>query len=464
MKRHRLLAKIITILLLELIVSASATSNAERNVSIASNLCDNFTSPSLGSAWTWVDPLGDSGYSLTTNPGFLRLFAPGDNNDLYLNLNAPRMMQTVTGDFTIKTKVTISPIADYQGAGLLVWQDSDNYIRLELNSPARIINYSHRINGTYFDVNPDPSNNGSSTAFLQIAKSGHAFSASFSTTGSSWQNIYTVNFNPSSSLQVGLSLLNQWQDNPINATFDFFEINGACATSFSDDFSVNPNISGKWFIYRSADDASNEGSWDSIEQTLYLTRAAQWKAIAMFANFELTSSHWEAQFRYREGGGSGADGLVFMFYKNKSPYTPGAGGFLGFQPWDNLTGISGYGIEFDNWQNVAGDHGIVDPSGNHIALINDSVNNHVKYVNDPRTEDNIWHNTRVRFENGHVVVSVDNGVVLDHQLPNVDYTYSGVGFSSATGNATNNHVIDDFVLQTDLPSISYQVFLPAVNR
>src|SRR5829696_5893557 len=66
---------------------------------------DQFNSPSLTSGWNWVDPLGDSSYSLTANPGHLRLFTPDSGHDLYLNFDAPRMVQTVTGDFTITTKV-----------------------------------------------------------------------------------------------------------------------------------------------------------------------------------------------------------------------------------------------------------------------------------------------------------------------------------------------------------------------
>lgn len=218
----------------------------------------------------------------------------------------------------------------------------------------------------------------------------------------------------------------------------------AITTAFSDSFSTNPNTNGQWLIYRSASDLNNEAFWDSSGQNLYLTRAAGWKASAMFANYQLTSTRWEAQFRYKVGGNSsGADGFVFMFYKNSASYVPGTGGYLGFQPWNNLTGISGYGIEFDNWYN--GD--FKDPSANHIAIIKDSVNNHLAYVNDPRTEDNLWHSALVQFDNGRVVVLVDGGIVLDYQINNVDYSYSGIGFSSATALAMNDHVIDDFVIR-----------------
>jgi len=141
------------------------------------------------------------------------------------------------GDFTIKTKVTFNPQFSYQGAGILIWQDSDNYFRLELNGSLLGIQYAHRINGVYFDLNPDPSNNGSNTAYLQFTRTGNTFYASFSSDGQSWQDVYSVDFNASDLLQVGVSLLNQWQDHPLFADFDYFEVN-TCAPQ-------NPSISGR---------------------------------------------------------------------------------------------------------------------------------------------------------------------------------------------------------------------------
>src|SRR5436309_2068652 len=76
---------------------------------------------------------------------------------------------------------------------------------------------------------------------------------------------------------------------------------------------------------------ANEGSWDSVNGQFYLVRAVNNRGIAAFSSYQLTSTTWDAQFRYRIGGGSGADGLVFLFYKNEAPYgQPAAGGALGF--------------------------------------------------------------------------------------------------------------------------------------
>jgi hypothetical protein len=44
-------------------------------------------------------------------------------------------------------------------------------------------------------------------------------------------------------------------------------------------------------------------------------------------------------------------------------------------------------------------------------------------------------------------VYIDGGLVLTHRIAQPDYTYSGIGFSAATGgDANNNHILADFSL------------------
>ena len=63
----------------------------------------------------------------------------------------------------------------------------------------------------------------------------------------------------------------------------------------------------------------------------------------------------------------------------------------------------------------------------------------------------------VTFDHGAIKVKVDGSIVIDYTIPNVDYTYSGFGFSAATGlpdpnNPTyglNHNYIDDVVINGD---------------
>lgn len=148
------------------------------------------------------------------------------------------------------------------------------------------------------------------------------------------------------------------------------------------------------------------------------------------------SSNFTVEFKYKAGGGSGADGIVFMFYKDGN-YVPAGGLNLGFVEDYNPV-VQGYGIEFDNWNNWD----FNDPSANHIALIKDNVASHLIYVNDRRTEDNLWHDVKVTVNETDLLMELDGSELLSWS-GSFDKTYSGFGFSGATGAANNWHLIDD---------------------
>ena len=102
---------------------------------------DEFADSSLAPRWDWVDLLGDGSHDLTEEPGYLSTGVPTsttwhEGHDLFwlANFNAPRLLQPVRGDFQIETKVRVDPQDDYQAAGLLVWQDTWHYVRLERNA------------------------------------------------------------------------------------------------------------------------------------------------------------------------------------------------------------------------------------------------------------------------------------------------------------------------------------------
>jgi len=93
---------------------------------------DEFETPELRSEWQWHDPVQASAYSLSEKPGCLTLRA-GHGVNLYAgsNLNAPRLLLEVWGDFALETKLE----ADWDErahriAGLLVWKDVLNFLRL----------------------------------------------------------------------------------------------------------------------------------------------------------------------------------------------------------------------------------------------------------------------------------------------------------------------------------------------
>jgi hypothetical protein len=210
--------------------------------------------------------------------------------------------------------------------------------------------------------------------------------------------------------------------------------------SFADNFSTN---TGAWQYLGSA-------YRDPTNEDVVLTNSGNYEAgVAWFRS--PIQGPFEANFSYIVGGGSyHGDGFTMFFYKQQ--YTSLAnGGDLAFTGLNAI--VPGYGIEFDGWQNIAQDFQSIggqinppqgDPSDAYIGLIKDSAGNHLAYVNDPRVDDGQWHQVSVVVGASSVSVYVDKGLVLQWS-GELNRTYSGFGFSGATGEVGDNwHIIGNF--------------------
>jgi regulation of enolase protein 1 (concanavalin A-like superfamily) len=81
--------------------------------------------------WEMIDPEKANPSGFETKDGVLKLRIPS-GKDLYgENMTAPRFLKSVKGDFEVETRVKFSPSQDYQGAGILIFRNDNNYLRLE---------------------------------------------------------------------------------------------------------------------------------------------------------------------------------------------------------------------------------------------------------------------------------------------------------------------------------------------
>ncbi len=183
---------------------------------------DQFAVPGLDPSWSWIaeDP---THWSLTDNPGFLRIVTQEQDSNRLVQA-APR------GDFELRTRVLFTPEANYQIAGLYVYRDEDNYLKLgrafcDAPSPTCVGN------GIYFDAVEGGVGVGGNCAlttavqgeaYLRLVREGANFTAYVSTDGTGWSTVctHTVGFQPT---HVGLTASNQGQAaTEIPADFDFF--------------------------------------------------------------------------------------------------------------------------------------------------------------------------------------------------------------------------------------------------
>jgi hypothetical protein len=211
-----------------------------------------------------------------------------------------------------------------------------------------------------------------------------------------------------------------------------------------DDFSSNPNSNGKWSdIYRYGGDTTREFNWSSGSQSLFLTRstAVNLGGGATFATIDPAwENGWAMSFRYRIGGGTGADGMALgLFHEGNLRNSSGGGSSLSVAK-------AGYAVELD------GDGSTNDPSNNHIAVVQTSTADgpngydHLAHFNTGATEDNAWHTLAVRFLGTSVRVDLDGTQVTTHS-DSFDKTFRRILFGASTGGSTNNHEIDDVFLR-----------------
>lgn len=180
--------------------------------------------------------------SVSEKNGKLTIRVPGSNHNLNptyrYGTNAPRVMQTVKGDFTVQVKVTFSappgttPSVNgrpFNGAGLLIWRDEQNFLRLERNSywdqAGRLVCYPPLIedwvDGKYTPkTSPtDASFFKSPSTWFKISRQGENLSLSMSQDGSDWTDLRAVKLDLSDEISVGVAAVNS-STKPFTAEFE----------------------------------------------------------------------------------------------------------------------------------------------------------------------------------------------------------------------------------------------------
>jgi alpha-glucosidase (family GH31 glycosyl hydrolase) len=188
---------------------------------------DSFTGSTLGSQWSWIRE-DNTKWSLAANPGFMRITT--QTGDIYGTSNNMKniLVQTApVSDYTISTKVTISPTANFHQAGLVVYGDDDNFVMLQRfystsYSPANQFMFKKEIAGSPTKYNTGDTLGG--TVYLKITKSGTSYSGYFSSDGTNWTQVGSALTGVSlTNPKVGIFSASGGQAPAgINADFDYF--------------------------------------------------------------------------------------------------------------------------------------------------------------------------------------------------------------------------------------------------
>ena len=176
-----------------------------------------------------LDPEKEKPSGFETKDGVLKLRIPS-GKDLYgENLTAPRFLKPLKGDFEVETRVRFSPTEDYQGAGILIFRNDNNYLRLErafggVGGGSGGIRFDQREDEIYEPVAmPDKFPTTASVVELRFRRVGKEFTAFWREAGKNeWIEVGKVTSSYPETVQVGLIGVSTAEE--ITAEFSFIRL------------------------------------------------------------------------------------------------------------------------------------------------------------------------------------------------------------------------------------------------
>ncbi|MBW7941475.1 ammonium transport protein amtB [Candidatus Kuenenia stuttgartiensis] len=201
---------------------------------------DEFDGKSLENSWIILRE-NQSDISLTESPGHLRIISKAEdlwqinvNNKIKLLRRGPH------GDFEIVARLTYDPKEKFQQAGIILYEDEENYVMLtRQKDDAQHVVMSRSVSKTEGAKSAATS---LTTLYLKLTKSGESISGAFSTNGETWTTVDHISGLHFKHPQVGLVGFNAQQKTTANADFDFFKISaigGGVASAVEELLEVN---------------------------------------------------------------------------------------------------------------------------------------------------------------------------------------------------------------------------------
>ena len=197
--------------------------------------------------WTIND---EHSITITTQPGE---FYTGTDNAQNV------ILTPAEGDFTVTTKLDFIPNGDYQTAGIIVYQDTDNiygaYKRYHSGFGGNIFT-DFVMNNSSFSEHTTPDANKDATVYLKVVKEGTTFSSFYSYDNETWTPIADpVEMSGlSGDLKIGLYAVDgNRKTGSLPATFEDFTVNGEAvafaeapekeeSTSFTVNYGTNAEL------------------------------------------------------------------------------------------------------------------------------------------------------------------------------------------------------------------------------
>jgi oligopeptide transport system substrate-binding protein len=257
----------------------------------------------LHQCWTWINE--DARYwSLSDRPGYLRIMAhPGwVGQENLLAQDAP------PGDYAVTTRVLFEPFSNYQGAGMAVFCDSQNYLmlgRAYCDTPppdcrGNAIYFDRVEGGAFLGLNYAMETTLNDEAYLRIVNESGTYSGYYSEDGKTWTLVGSHTPGVGMALdQVGLQASADLAQTRIAADFDFFTLD--YGLGHTDDF-VTASV---WDVYFGT--STTPPYLESVRDSSYqLPRLGEstvywWKVVARGECAETDAQIWQYPWKFTTG-------------------------------------------------------------------------------------------------------------------------------------------------------------------
>jgi regulation of enolase protein 1 (concanavalin A-like superfamily) len=194
-------------------------------------IVEDFSQDPTTSGWDWVDPAGDCSYGWKDG-SYLQIAVPPVHSlgDLWFgaNLNAPRLLRLLSGDFAVETKLS-DGFAGKGVGGLLVWADDRNFARLEL-APSGISTSVWYAGSVYYGaiadgkfIHPGVHLFEAEPAWLRLERKEDRFTGYVSSDGENWYRVGWADIPMQDPIQVGIHAL-CLQSSATSTRFQYFRI------------------------------------------------------------------------------------------------------------------------------------------------------------------------------------------------------------------------------------------------
>jgi regulation of enolase protein 1 (concanavalin A-like superfamily) len=154
-------------------------------------------------------------------------------------LDTPRVMREVEGDFVITVKVvgefkaggeSVNPkVVPFNGAGILVWSDPDNYIRLERAAVSRKGKINTYVNFEEFEGGARNASHNEKMeggdCWVRMERKGSRIHGGISFDGTTWKDLKPIQTVWPAKLKVGVSATSS-SNQPFSAAFEEFQFKG----------------------------------------------------------------------------------------------------------------------------------------------------------------------------------------------------------------------------------------------